>query len=99
MSKLTIYLALAKAGLWWACVIAIGASILTMVVLVRAAYIVFWGKSRTAPPASAEAREVPAVMWVPMAILAAACLWLGISPQGPYMLLNRAADVLATIGR
>jgi hypothetical protein len=34
-----------------------------------------------------------------MAILAAACLWLGVHPQGPYMLLNRAADVLATIGR
>ncbi|HZO99635.1 MAG TPA: proton-conducting transporter membrane subunit, partial [Terriglobia bacterium] len=42
-SKLTIYLALARAGLWWAAIIAVLASILTMVVMIRAGCKVFWG--------------------------------------------------------
>jgi hydrogenase-4 component F len=99
MSKLTVYLALAKAGLWWACVIAIGASVLTMVVLVRAAYSVFWGSPRGATLAQLQVREVPVVMWVPMVILAGACVVLGIFPQAPFPLLDKAATVLATLGR
>ena len=43
LSKLTVYLALAKAGMWWAVAIAIAAGVLTMVVLLRAARTVFWG--------------------------------------------------------
>jgi len=99
MSKLTVYLALAKAGLWWACVIAIAASVLTMVVLVRAAYSVFWGDPHGAALAQLQVREVPVVMWVPMVCLAAACVVLGIFPQAPFPLLDRAAAVLATLGR
>lgn len=107
-SKLTIYLALARAGLWWAAIIAILASILTMVVMIRAGYKVFWG---TPPQGSAAyqadqggaaapaLREVPARMFVPMMILAAACALLGIYPQAPYPLLDRAAAVLATLGK
>ncbi len=99
LSKLTVYLALAKAGLWWACAIAIAASVLTMVVLVRAAYTVFWGAPRGAALAGDGVREVPALMWAPMVILAAGCLLLGVFPQATYPLLDKAAAVLATLGR
>jgi formate hydrogenlyase subunit 3/multisubunit Na+/H+ antiporter MnhD subunit len=97
MSKLTIYLALARAGLWWAAVIAVLASILTMVVLVRAAAAVFWGSARVAT-ATEEAREVPLAMWGPMVILAFASLLLGLFPQVAFPFLDGAARVLALIG-
>jgi formate hydrogenlyase subunit 3/multisubunit Na+/H+ antiporter MnhD subunit len=99
MSKLTVYLALAKAGMWWACTIAIAASVLTMVVLVRAAYVVFWGNPQGGALAQLQVREVPVAMWVPMVILAGACLVLGVFPQTAYPLLDKAAAVLATVGR
>ncbi len=99
MSKLTVYLALAKAGLWWACGIAVAASVLTMVVLVRAAVAVFWGTPQPDRSGEIHAREVPVVMWAPMVALATACLVLGVFPQTVYPLLNAAANVLATIGR
>jgi formate hydrogenlyase subunit 3/multisubunit Na+/H+ antiporter MnhD subunit len=44
-------------------------------------------------------REVPASMWVPMVLLAVACVVLGVMPQIAYPLLDRAALVLATLGR
>ncbi len=93
-SKLTVYLALAQAGLWWAAIAAIVASILTMAVMVRAGYRVFWGESTEA----LIVKKVPARMWVPMAILATVCVVIGIDPQLPYPLLNQAAAVLATLG-
>jgi hydrogenase-4 component F len=99
MSKLTIYLALTRAGLWWAAVIAVLASILTMVVLVRAAMAVFWGAPRAGAAAAPEPREVPLTMWAPMVILAAASLIFGVYPQAVFPLLDEAAKVLATIGR
>jgi hydrogenase-4 component F len=98
-SKLTVYLALGRAGLWWAAVIAILVSILTMVVMVRAAYRVFWGERGSSSASALVVREVPARMWVPMVFLAGMCALLGIYPQLPYPLLNRAAAVLATLGR
>jgi formate hydrogenlyase subunit 3/multisubunit Na+/H+ antiporter MnhD subunit len=98
-SKLTIYLSLAKAGLWWAAAIAVLASIMTMVVLIRAAYTVFWGTERLGGHAIGQVREVPASMWAPMAILAASCVALGVYPQAIYPLLDKAATVLATLGR
>jgi len=98
-SKLTVYLALARAGLWWAAVIAILASILTMAVMVRAGYRVFWGDWRSGSIPESNVREVPALMWAPMVALAALCVLLGIYPQAPYPLLDRAAAVLATLGR
>ena len=97
-SKLTIYLALAQAGLWWAAVLAVATSVLTMIVMVRAGIRVFWGKPRTAAVAESAVREVPAVMWLPMATLAALCLLLGVYPQVAYPLLDRAAAALATLG-
>jgi len=98
-SKLTVYLALSRAGLWWAAVIAVAVSILTMVVMVRAAYRVFWGEQGSSSASATVVREVPARMWVPMAFLAGMCALLGIYPQMPYPLLDRAAAVLATLGR
>jgi formate hydrogenlyase subunit 3/multisubunit Na+/H+ antiporter MnhD subunit len=94
-SKLTVYLALARAGMWWAVALAIGAGLLTMVVLLRAARTVFWGH----PASGLVAREVPASMWVPMVVLAIACFVLGVVPQAPFPLLDRAASALATLGR
>ena len=44
-------------------------------------------------------REVPALMWVPMVILAGGCLVLGMFPQAAYPLLDAAAGALATLGR
>lgn len=98
-SKLTIYLALAKAGLWWAAGIAIVASILTMVVMIRAGYKVFWGNRPSGDASTLSTKEVPARMFVPMMILAAVCILLGTYPQAPYPLLDRAAGVLATLGK
>ena len=98
-SKLTVYMALASAGMWWAAIIAILTSILTIVVMLRVGYRVFWGEARSSVPSTLAAREVPALMWVPMVALAAMCVLLGIWPQGPYPLLDRAAKALATLGR
>ena len=98
-SKLTVYLALARAGLWWAAAIAVLVSILTMVVMVRTAYKVFWGERGSGSTSAPVVREVPARMWVPMACLAGMCALLGIYPQMPFPLLDRAAAVLATLGR
>ena len=98
-SKLTIYLALARAGLWWAAVISIVTSVLTMAVMVRAAYRVFWAEKSQGALNNLDVREVPKRMWVPMAILAAACVLVGIFPQLPYPLLNYATAALATLER
>lgn len=98
-SKLTIYLALARAGMWWVAGIAVLTSILTMVVLVRAGYKVFWGSRPASNGDSLVVKEVPALMFVPMMTLSALCLLLGILPQAPYPLLNRAAEALATLGK
>jgi proton-translocating NADH-quinone oxidoreductase chain N len=99
MSKITIYLATAEAGMWWATMIAIFTSVLTLVALVHTAYTVFWGQPRSEKVARADVREVPVSMWLPMAILAAACVVLGIFPQAIYPLLDKAAAVLATLAK
>jgi formate hydrogenlyase subunit 3/multisubunit Na+/H+ antiporter MnhD subunit len=98
MSKLTIYLALAKAEMWWAVAISLLTGLLTVVVLVRAAYVVFWGSRTGSGAAELRAREVPTTMWVPMTLLAAACVLLGVFPQVAYPLLNKAAVALTTLG-
>jgi formate hydrogenlyase subunit 3/multisubunit Na+/H+ antiporter MnhD subunit len=97
-SKLTVYLALAQRGLWWAAVLAAATSVLTMVVLVRAAYRVFWAAPAGGVTAAGGIREVPALLWVPMAALAVACVVLGLAPQLVYPLLDRAASVLTVLG-
>ena len=97
-SKLTVYLALAEAGLWWAAVLAVVTSVLTMVALVRPMYRVFWAAAPAGNPAAASIQEVPATLWFPMVLLAAACLVLGVVPQVAYPLLDQAARVLAVMG-
>lgn len=96
-SKLTVYLALARAGLWWAAAIAILTSILTMAVMVRAAYRVFWGEQSAADPSALKPRDLPTRMWVPMVALASMCVLIGVDPQLPYPLLNHAAAILAAL--
>ncbi|NIM51010.1 MAG: oxidoreductase [Gemmatimonadales bacterium] len=98
-SKLTVYLALAKSGLWWAAVIAVATSVLTMVALVRPAYRVFWATPAAGAVGSSEFRDVPATVWVPMVTLAAGCVLLGLAPHLVYPLLDKAATVLAVSGR
>jgi len=98
-SKLTLYLAFAHAGLWWAAVIAILTSVLTTVVMVRAGVKVFWGNRLSGYEVTATPREIPVRMSVPMVVLAGTCVLLGVFPQAPWPLLNRAATVLATLGR
>jgi len=97
MSKFTIYLALADAGLWWAVAIAVLTSLLTMVALIRPAYRIFWSEPAQPVPALAAAHEVPATLWMPMLALAAACLLLGVVPGIAHALLDRAAQVIATL--
>jgi len=66
---------------------------------VRAAYTVFWASPATTGRMPIEVREVPATMWAPMVILVLACLAVGLFPQAPFPLLDRAAAALATLGR
>ncbi len=98
LSKLTIYLALARSGLWWAVGIAVLTSVLTMVALIRPAYRAFWAAPAGGAAALEHVREVPAAMWVPMVTLAALCLALGVIPGITYGLLDRAATALAVLG-
>ena len=98
MSKFTIYLSLADSGLWWAVVIAVFTSLLTMVALIRPAYRIFWGEPAQPAAVLECAREVPATLWIPMVALAAACLLLGVAPGIANALLHRAAQLIATVG-
>ncbi|HKJ92786.1 MAG TPA: proton-conducting transporter membrane subunit [Longimicrobiales bacterium] len=98
MSKLTIYLALARSGLWWAVVVAVGTSVLTMVALIRPAYRMFWAAPTGDAGRFDAVREVPALLWLPMVTLAGLCLLLGVVPSLAYGLLHRAAAVLAVLG-
>ncbi len=95
-SKLTVYLALAGAGLWWAAALALLTSVLTMVAVVRPVYRIFW--AGPADAAAARLGEVSATLWLPMVLLAAGCLALGLVPQAVYPLLDRAARALAVLG-
>jgi len=95
MSKLTVYLALAQSGMWWAVALAIVTSVLTMVALMRPAYRLFWAEPAGDAVRWASVREVPALMWGPMVVLAALCVLLGLAPGLAYGLLHQAALLLA----
>jgi formate hydrogenlyase subunit 3/multisubunit Na+/H+ antiporter MnhD subunit len=97
MSKLTIYLALARAGLWWAVVVAVLTSLLTMVALIRPMFRIFWAAPTVDSEPLDRAHEVPASLTVPMITLAALCLLLGVAPALVFPLLDRAATVLAVL--
>lgn len=93
LSKFTIFLAGAQKGLWWASAIGIFTSLLTVVALVKAGYLIFWGKPREQAVFD-NAKEAPLSMLVPVGVLAFGCLYLGIWPQAIYPLLDRAAHSL-----
>jgi len=96
MSKLTIFLALGRAQMWWAVVLGLLATFMTAAVMLRAAYRVFWGSGGAV---AAGVQEVPPGLWVPMLVLAGACVVLGVFPQAAHPLLDRAATALTTLGR
>lgn len=94
MSKITIFLAAAQAHMWWAAIIAIATGVLTLVVMVHAAYAIFWGRPRTSRLKLDEVREVPASLLAPMIVLSVLCVLLGVYPQLIFPLLDRAAHFM-----
>ncbi|NIM05072.1 MAG: oxidoreductase [Armatimonadetes bacterium] len=97
VSKLTIFLAGAQAGMWWAAAIAIFTSLLTMVAVVKAGYLIFWAKPKDEAILE-RAKEAPASMLVPVAALSFGCIFLGIWPQTIFPLLHRAVTSLGLAG-
>jgi len=95
-SKLALFVAGAEAGDWWAVVLGIGASLITLVVLVKAARTVFWGKLSEAA-AAPTVREAPMSVLVAMVILAVLCLGIGIFPRAVYAPLNAASEMVQTV--
>jgi formate hydrogenlyase subunit 3/multisubunit Na+/H+ antiporter MnhD subunit len=95
MSKLTIFLAGAQAGMWAAVGVAIFTSLLTLVVVIRAGQAVFWGNPKSADVSLETVREAPTSLWVAMVALAAVCVLLGVYPQVAYPLLNQATLSIA----
>jgi proton-translocating NADH-quinone oxidoreductase chain N len=92
-SKLTIFLAGAQAGMWWAVAIAIFTSLLTLVAVIKAGFMIFWGKPRD-EAIFESAKEVPASMYIPFGILAFGCILLGVYPHLIFPLLDRAVSSL-----
>lgn len=96
-SKLALFTAGAQANYWWAVILGVGASLLTLLVLAKAARAIFWGKLSEVASAPA-VREAPATVLVPMIILALLCLGIGIYPGAVYKPVNAAANVVQTVG-
>jgi len=97
-SKLALFVAGADAGVWWAVIIGLATSLVTLVVLVKAAQRVFWGS----PPDQAamkNVREAPLVLQVVMVVLALFCLGIGIYPKAVYAPLKAASAVVMTVGQ
>ena len=98
LSKLTVYLALADSGLWWAVGVAVFTSLVTLAAFIRPAYRVFWASPAAQDAAVMTAKEVPAALLAPMVALAAICLLLGVAPGLVHGLLDRAALLIAVVG-
>jgi hydrogenase-4 component F len=95
-SKLALFVAGADAGVWWAVVLGIGTSLITVVVLVKAAKTIFWGKPSEAASAPT-VKEAPATVCIAMVILAALCLGIGIYPKVVYKPLRAATQSVQTV--
>ncbi len=95
-SKLALFTAGGQAGVWWAVILGLFGSIVTLVVLAKAARSVFWGEESEAASA-AGVREAPASVCVAMVVLAAACLVIGIYPKAVYSPLKSATAVVETV--
>ena len=94
-SKFALFVAGAGAGDWWAVILGIAASLVTLVVLVKAARIVFWGKLSDAA-AAPTVKEAPATVCAAMVVLAVLCLGIGIYPKLVYTPLRAASAVVQT---
>jgi len=92
-SKFAIFAAFAEQKLWWAMAISVGTGVLTVAVFVWAGYRIFWGE-----PASdrvlSSAREIPPAMVIPMVVLAALAVFIGVYPQVLYPLLDSATQCI-----
>lgn len=94
-SKLALFVAGAYAHDWWAVILGIAASLVTLVVLVKATRTMFWGKLSEAASAP-NVREAPASVCAAMVVLAALCLAIGIYPRLVYPPLKAASAVVQT---
>jgi formate hydrogenlyase subunit 3/multisubunit Na+/H+ antiporter MnhD subunit len=98
MSKLTIFLACAKAGMLWATALAVLTSLLTLFCLLHAAYRVFMGKAADAAnPANQEIKEVSPLMWGGMLALALLCFIIGVYPQIVFPVLNESTRAISAM--
>jgi formate hydrogenlyase subunit 3/multisubunit Na+/H+ antiporter MnhD subunit len=95
MSKLTIFMAGAQAGMWSAVGIGIFTSLLTLIVVIRAGQAVFWGSPKSSALSLESIKEAPASLYVAMAALAGVSVLLGVYPQIAYPLLNKATLSIA----
>lgn len=95
-SKLALFVAGADAGNWWAVGFGIAASLVTLVVLLKAAKNIFWGKESEAV-ANTSVREAPLTVVVSMLILAIICLGVGLYPKAVYPPIKEAASYVQTI--
>ena len=97
LSKVTIFIAAAEAGMWVALIVGVITGLLTLVVLVRTAINLFLG--RPGQKEFAHAHEAPVLMWAPTVALALLCLAIGLYPPIADALVGPAADaVVATLG-
>jgi formate hydrogenlyase subunit 3/multisubunit Na+/H+ antiporter MnhD subunit len=95
-SKLALFVAGGRAGDWWAVVIGIGASLVTLVVLLKAARSVFWGQPSVGE-SGVTGREAPLSVTIAMVVLAVFCLAIGLYPKAVYQPLKAASAVIQTI--
>jgi formate hydrogenlyase subunit 3/multisubunit Na+/H+ antiporter MnhD subunit len=98
MSKLTIFLACAKAEMLWATVAAVVTSLLTLFCLLHAAYRVFMGKGVAVTDHANEAiNEVSPLMWGGMAVLALLCFVIGVYPQMVFPILDESTRAISAM--
>ncbi len=98
-SKLALFVAGADSGDWWAVIIGIAGSLITLLVLAKAAKAVFWGSPCCRPSGQeVRVREVPFTVSATMVILALLCLAIGLYPKAVYPPLHAAASKIQTIG-
>ena len=79
-----------------AVILGLAGSLITLLVALKAAKSVFWGKPSAAVSAAA-VKEAPATMTVVMVILALLCLGIGLYPKAVYRPLNAASAVVQTV--
>jgi hydrogenase-4 component F len=98
MSKLTIFLACAKAEMMWATVLAIITSLLTLFCLLHAGYRVFMGKAEDVTnQANENIKEVSPLMWGGMVVLALLCFVIGVYPQMVFPILDESARAISAM--